>query len=294
MRELTGTRQTTKPTIRAGAKPRQTARRPGASLKADANTTDTPIGAANSTADRAIDIMLLFTDDKPLWSAAESAGHFHMPRSTTYRYLNSLRSYALIVEDDRGGYCLGPRIFPLARVAKANLSILQIAAPHLRSLSEQFGEMFVIHERVGSEIIALDRTQCTHRVTVTSTRSHILPWPATGSAKVLLGFAPESERKAIMTMLQPTSYTRRTLVDMKALEKTLDDIVKAGFATTEEERDEGVWGVAAPIFVRGAARYCLAMAAPRFRMDKMRIAAVTAAIRNAARKITTGLAETEF
>jgi DNA-binding IclR family transcriptional regulator len=294
MRELTGTRQTTKPTIRAGAKPRQTARRPGASLKADANTTDTPIGAANSPADRAIDIMLLFTDDKPLWSAAEIAGHFHMPRSTTYRYLNSLRSYALIVEDDRGGYCLGPRIFPLARVAKANLSILQIAAPHLRSLSEQFGEMFVIHERVGSEIIALDRTQCTHRVTVTSTRSHILPWPATGSAKVLLGFAPESERKAIMTMLQPTSYTRRTLVDMKALEKTLDDIVKAGFATTEEERDEGVWGVAAPIFVRGAARYCLAMAAPRFRMDKMRIAAVTAAIRNAARKITTGLAETEF
>ena len=97
-----------------------------------------------------------------------------------------------------------------------------------------------------------------------------------------------------MAMLQPTAYTRRTLVDMKGLEKTLDEIVKAGFATTEEERDEGVWGVSAPIFMRGAARYCIAMAAPRFRMDKMRIAAVTNGIRNAARKITAGLAETEF
>lgn len=267
---------------------------PSHRFKSHPGETDAGFGAANSTADRAIDILLLFTDNQPLWSAAEIAAHFRMPRSTTYRYLNSLRSYALIVEDDRGGYCLGPRIFPLARVAKANLSVLQIAAPHMRALSEQFGEMFVVHERVGSEIIALDRTQCTHRVTVTSTRSHILPWPATGSAKVLLGFAPEPERKAIMAMLQPTSYTRRTLVDMKALEKTLDDIVKAGFATTEEERDEGVWGVAVPIFVRGAARYCLAMAAPRFRMDRMRIAAVTSAIRNAARKITAGLAETEF
>lgn len=298
---MTGTNQTTKtrkqdtkPTARIGAKSPPVALRARARLKSDANASDTPIGAANSTADRAIDIMLLFTDDKPVWSATEIAAHFRMPRSTTYRYLNSLRSYALIVEDDRGGYCLGPRIFPLARVAKANLSILQIAAPHLRLLSEQFGEMFVIHERVGSEIIALDRTQCTHRVSVTSTRSHILPWPATGSAKVLLGFAPEAERKTIMGMLQPTAYTRRTLVDVKALEKTLDDIVKAGFATTEEERDEGVWGVAAPIIVRGAARYCIAMAAPRFRMDKMRIATVTSAVRNAARKITIGLAETEF
>ena len=258
------------------------------------HATQATFGAANSTADRAIDIMLLFSDDKPLWSAADIAAHFRMPRSTTYRYLNSLRAYALIIEDDRGGYCLGPRIFPLARVAKANMSILQIAAPQLRLLSEQFGEMFVIHERVGHEIFALDRTQCTHRVSVTSTRSHILPWPATGSAKVLLGFAPEAERKAIMSMLLPTAYTRRTLVDMKGLEKTLDEIVKTGFATTEEERDEGVWGVSAPIFMRGTARYCIAMAAPRFRMDKMRIAAVTNGIRNAARKITAGLAETEF
>ena len=288
-KQATKARQEAKPTARTVTKSR-----PGARLKSDDNASDTPIGAANSTADRAIDIMLLFSDDKAVWSAAEIAAHFRMPRSTTYRYLNSLRSYALIVEDDRGGYCLGPRIFPLARVAKANMSILQIAAPQLRSLSEQFGEMFVIHERVGSEIIALDRTQCTHRVSVTSTRSHILPWPATGSAKVLLGFAPAAERQAIIGMLQPTAYTRRTLVDVKTLEKTLDDIVKAGYATTEEERDEGVWGVAAPIFVRHSARYCLAMAAPRFRMDKMRIAAVTSAIRNAARKITTGLAETEF
>src|SRR3990172_2284296 len=75
--------------------------------------------AANTTADRAIDTLLLFSDEKPNWSAAEIAARFDMPRSTVYRYLNTLHTYALIVEDADGGFQLGPRIFPLARIAKA-------------------------------------------------------------------------------------------------------------------------------------------------------------------------------
>ncbi len=68
--------------------------------------------------ERAIDILMVFSEDKPVWSRGEIAEHFGMPRSTTYCYLTSLRSYALIVEDRHGGYRLAPRIFPLAAVAK--------------------------------------------------------------------------------------------------------------------------------------------------------------------------------
>ena len=83
---------------------------------------------------------MLFSEDKPIWSTAEIAQHFGMPRTTTYRYLASLRSYGLLVEDASGGYRLGPRIFPLARVAKAGTSILTIALPHLSTLNRDLGE----------------------------------------------------------------------------------------------------------------------------------------------------------
>jgi AraC-like DNA-binding protein len=120
-------------------------------------------GAANSTADRAIDILLLFSEDRPVWSVAEISEHFGMPRTTTYRYISSLRSYALIVEDASGGYRLGPKIFPLARVAKAGTSIITVASLHLEELNGAFGEAVTLYERIGHESIALDRFESRHR-----------------------------------------------------------------------------------------------------------------------------------
>jgi predicted transcriptional regulator len=75
------------------------------------NAAGTKTSSANSTADRAIDILLLFTEERPTWLMAEIAAHFDMPRSTIYRYLASLRSYALIVEDDRADIGSGRRSF---------------------------------------------------------------------------------------------------------------------------------------------------------------------------------------
>jgi hypothetical protein len=73
-----------------------------------------------------------------------------MPRSTAYRYINSLRSYALIEEDANGGFRLGPRIFPLARVAKASASVLTMAAPHLAELNRKFSESVTLLRTRGS------------------------------------------------------------------------------------------------------------------------------------------------
>lgn len=253
--------------------------------------TSGPIGAANSTADRAIDILLLFTEDHPVWSASDIAAHFGMPRSTTYRYLNSLRAYALVVEDEKSGFRLGPRIFPLARVAKAHMGVVQLAAPTLREIAARFGELVVLHERVEHDIIALDRIESPQRVSLNSTRSHLLPWPATASAKLLLACAPPAERAALRRMLHPVRYTTHTIMGKAELKAELDRIATRGYALTEEERDEGVWGVAAPILENGAARYCIAIAAPRFRLDGARIQAMIEAVCAGARAVTAALEE---
>lgn len=259
-----------------------------------ANGSDSAIGAANSTAERAIDILLLFTEEKPLWSASDIATHFGMPKSTVYRYVNSLRSYALIEEDGQSGFRLGPRIFPLARTAKSGMSVVEIALPHLRALSETFGELVVLQQRTGYDIIALERVNSPQRVSLASTRSHLLPWPATGSAKLLLALAPQAERDAILKMVHPTAYTGNTLQSKAALRVALDRIRETGYAITDEERDEGVWGVAAPVFERDVANHALAIACPKFRMTPQKIAAITDAVVAAAAAITEDLAATDF
>ena len=256
--------------------------------------TELQFGAANSTADRAIDILLLFTDDNPTWSATDVAAHLGMPRSTTYRYLNSLRTYALIVEDGQNGFRLGPRLFPLARVAKAHMSVVQIASAHLKALSEKFGELVVLQQRIDCDIFPLDRVATQQRVSLLSTRSHMLPWPATGSAKVLLAFAPPAESERIMQLLQPTIYTPKTIRTKVALRRALDEIRRVGYAVTDEERDEGVWGVAAPIFEKNEAPYCIAIATPAFRITPAKEAVIIRAIKEAAADITRDISEVDF
>ena len=250
--------------------------------------------SANSTADRAIDILLLFNDDRPVWSAIDIASHFGMPRSTTYRYLNSLRARALIVEDERGGFRLGPRLFPLARVARKSTSVIQVAAPHLARLSEQFGELVVLHQRLGADLLTLDRVESRQNISIRSTRTHLLPWPATASAKLLLALTPDPERAALLARLTPVRFTARTLPDMPALEQALAEIRRTGLAFTDEERDEGVWGVAAPVYRRGEAQHCVAIAVPRFRVTPERLESFSSAVQAAGTAISEALGAVDF
>ena len=143
-----------------------------------------PASLANATADRAIDILLLFTEQAPVWTAQDIALHFDMPRSTTYRYLSSLRSHALIVQDSRGRYTLGPRLLHMSQVARAVHPVVAVALPHMRELLDRFKENVVLNERIGTEIIGLERLQSPQQIVLKSSRTHLLPWPATGSAKV--------------------------------------------------------------------------------------------------------------
>ncbi|OGA80533.1 MAG: hypothetical protein A3G27_11375 [Betaproteobacteria bacterium RIFCSPLOWO2_12_FULL_66_14] len=196
-------------------------------------------GAVNSTADRAIDILLLFSEERPRWTLQEIAAHFGMPRTTSYRYINSLRAYALIVEDEKGGYRLGPRIFPLARIARAGISILNVAAPALEALNATFGEAVTFYERVDQEVIALTRLECRHRVRLTYIRGQLLPWPATASSKVLLANAALDEQQALLRLMEPVRYTRKTVASLKALRQVLERIRRQGYAYSDEERDQG-------------------------------------------------------
>ncbi|MGE0799557.1 MAG: IclR family transcriptional regulator [Lautropia sp.] len=250
--------------------------------------------SANSTADRAIEVLLLFTEARPLWHAADIAERFGMPRSTTYRYLNTLKSYALVVEDERGGYRLGPRLFPLARTARRTTGIARIAPPHLEELQAPFGETVILFERVGHAIFPIERLESRHPVTVKVSPSQIAPWPANPSAKLMLAFAPPSEQEVLFAQLTPVRYTTKTISSFSALRKALASIRAQGYATGDEERDEGVGGVAAPIVTQGVVRYGIGVAAPSFRLQGQRLVELTAAVRRAAARVSEALAVTDF
>ena len=244
---------------------------------------------ANATADRAIEILLLFSNDHPVWTSQELAAHLQMPRSTVYRYLGSLRANGLIVQDAQGRLSLGPRLLHLSQIARVGNPVLAIASEHMQRLSEQFREIVVLNERIGSEIIALERIDSPERIGLKSSRTHLLPWPATGSAKVLLAFARPEEQQELIDALTPTRYTEHTLDTLQQLQQHLLNMREQGFAASDEERDKDVWGASVPLFHAGECRHALSVVGPKFRIPSARRTAIIRALIEAGQAISTQL-----
>lgn len=252
------------------------------------------VGAGNGTADRAIRILQLFTPERPVWTVSQLASRLGMPRSTTYRYLASLRSCTLVVEDGDRGFRLGPGVFSLARAAKASTSVVRLAAPYLWELADRYGARVGFQERVGSDLVPLDILEGPAVMSVGLLRSQLLPWPTTCAAMVLLAFAPDDERQELLGRMKPTQYTCRTVRDKETLIKVLADTRRLGYAISDEDSEEGAWGVAAPVFSYGEARYAMGVAVPKPRLRQMATAPIVAAVELAGSRLSTDLAKTEI
>lgn len=237
---------------------------------------------ANSTADRVIEILLLFSYEKPAWTALELAQKMDMPRSTVYRYLGSLKNSQLILEEGDGSFRLGPKIQVLANVGRSTTSYIAVAREEMLKLSERFNETLLFNELVDFDIATLERIESRQRIRLTSTRGSLLPWPATASAKLFLAHVSADKLSQFWSLSRPHAFTNRTIVNKDDLLSELKEIATQGYSYSDEERDEGVVGVAVPIITASEVKHCLSIVAPKFRvsthaLDEMRDALIETA-----------------
>lgn len=242
--------------------------------------------SANSTADRAIEILLMFNDDHPSRTAIEVAERFAMSRSTTYRYLSSLRSQGLLVDTGESGYRLGPRIFQLARVARRGYGVLQIAEPELRQLAQMTGETVLMSQLNGVELSVLECIESAHPVRISYSRGQALPTPASASAKIFLAFGDPRLAQTVTRRRKLQRYTDHTITDPAAFARDIEAVRTQGYAVNREEVDEGVSAIAAPVLGAGGfAAYAISVVAPSYRLGRDRVASYAAEAMATGRRI---------
>jgi len=74
----------------------------------------------------------------------------------------------------------------------------------------------------------------------------------------------------------------------------LKAIHKNGYIYSDQEREEGVRAIAAPIFIRGEGRYCVTMSGPLFRITTEKIPLMIESVRHTASAITESLKKNEY
>lgn len=230
-------------------------------------------GQGNATADRAVQLLLLYDESRPTLSAAEVADHLGLSRSTTYRYLQSLRAAGLLEEDTAtASFRLGPRIFALARVARKGLGLSELAAPTMRHLVAETGETVLLTCRSGSDVICVDREESTQHLRLSYERGHVLPVHAGASAVILLAWLEPAELDRILAETALDRFTEATITDPNALRARLSEIRKLGYAVSYGERDAGVVGIAAPIWnEKGRMAAGLSVVIPSHRVSEQKL-----------------------
>jgi DNA-binding IclR family transcriptional regulator len=242
----------------------------------------------NSTADKALDILLMFDDDHLVLGAVEVAARLGVARSTAYRYLQSLVQSQFIEESDGRGYRLGRRVLELARLARRGLGLSEIARPVMMRLAAEVGEAVLLTRLAGSTVICLEREETGNQaVRISYERGQVLPTNAGASAYVLLAWLPGPAVEAVLDGVTFPAFTERTLTDGAAIVRTLAETRERGYAISRGELDRDVLGVAAPVRDQdGAVVAAVSVAAVSARVPDERLPQLVDQVLAAADEIT--------
>jgi DNA-binding IclR family transcriptional regulator len=247
----------------------------------------------NSTADRALDILQLFTDEKLVWSGAEIAEHIGVARSTGYRYIKGLVSSGFIEECD-GGFRLGPQVLELARLARKGVGLSEISRPIMRELADEVGETVLLTRRSGSAVVCLELEESVSPVRLSYERGHVLPINAGAAAQVLLAWAGPDDLADVLASTRLEKFTEHTLTEETQLRERLEKIRATGFAIARGELDSGVLGIAAPIHLpNGGIAAAVSIAGLEFRIPRSREKRIVESVRATADRISERLAQIE-
>ncbi|MGW0460744.1 IclR family transcriptional regulator [Streptomyces tendae] len=241
----------------------------------------------NSTADRALDILNLFTDSRLSLSGQEVANELGTARSTAYRYVQSLVAGGFLEEAPRGGFRLGPRILELSRLARRAYGLSDVALPVMDELRDQSGETVLLTRRVGGNAICLERSEADHPARISYERGSILPVNAGAAALVLLAWLPPAEAEHLLSREPLARFTPNTLTDVKALSARLEQVRADGYCVSRGELDDNILGIAAPLRdAKGVVTAAVSVAALEQRVPAERLASVVDMVREASERIS--------
>ena len=203
----------------------------------------------NSTADRALNILEMFTDDHLVLSAAEVAEHLGVARSTAYRYLETLVQSDFLAEDGRAGFRLGMKVLQLSRLARQSYGLADIAVPALHALADRFHQTVLLTKLMGNAVVCLEREESSEQyVRLSYQRGTILNVNAGASALVLLAWLTTDGLTRLLASAQLQRFTATSVTDPAELKSRLTRIKADGYAVTHGEVDPDAIGIAAPIF----------------------------------------------
>lgn len=243
------------------------------------------MAASSATAEHVLDVLLLFDETRAELTADEISDLIRAPRSTTYRYIRTLREKGLLQKTAQGGFALGPRVLQLARAFQNQNDLSRVALPIMKELRRETRETILLTRQFGRNAVCIEREEGPQIVRISFERGQIQPLHAGASSKILLAYLPEAQWDEHL-ILPLEAFTDNTITDPDQLKAQLRTIRAQGYCISTSEVDVGARAVAVPI--GGEDESCIAalsVVGPSFRMSDEDVARYLDLLQTAATEI---------
>jgi DNA-binding IclR family transcriptional regulator len=182
-------------------------------------------------------------------SVAEASRELDLPMSSTYRVLSSLKEAHFAVQNpDSKRYSLSYRLFSLCDQVRRSDTLISTVRPAMKDLSKKIQKNIILCVPDGKMTLNLDYVEYQNASMYKIRKGYESVWYTTSAGRVFAAFAEEEERKKLFQGLKIKAETPSTITDVAALRKELGKIQEQGYSLIDEELQENVQGVAAPVF----------------------------------------------
>lgn len=195
---------------------------------------------------RGLSLIESFDPAHPRLTLDEVSARSGISRSAARRLLLTLVDLGYLSTDGHL-FWLMPRLLDLGYVQQSRLSLADIARPHCEALSTELDRNVALAVLDGQDVRFLLRCGAPRIMSVALNVGSRLPAHLTAVGRALLAWLSEDELARHMKTLQMTSQTARSVTSVERLRATLMQVRADGYAVVEQELEEGLSAIAAPV-----------------------------------------------
>ncbi len=227
--------------------------------------------------------ILANTDDGA--SITDLAQALDIDKSSASRLVKTLASYDF-VQQKAGSrrYTLGKRLYKMSWQLLNRMPVREKAKPYLYRLMQTTGECS--HTGVYSEgkALVIDDVEAEASLRVAGGIGRLLPLHCTALGKILLTFADVPIPQDLVMR------TKCTITDPARLAEEIETTQRRGYAFDDEENDEGVRCIAAPVYdYTGMTIAAIGISGPTVRVTYKRVPELAQQVIDTARRLSADL-----
>lgn len=212
-----------------------------------ATSSDKPgVSPANRSLERGVEILRAFRPGSDLLGNGDLAERTGLSRATVSRLTQTLVGMGMLVQEPlRKGYRLAPSVLSLAHAMRSGSTILQIAAPLMRTLAES--------QRINVGLAAPDRDEMVYLESIRYSRraafrnvvsGQRVPMELTSLGRAYLSTAAPARRRALFDVFKARRSAQWQMLRAE-IERAIEDVKKQGWCVASWQPE--VVALAAPI-----------------------------------------------